>query len=97
MSNSYTESAFRDQGDQDLDTPDSPYTEGTFTVTAPTDQLPGPRIEAKSSQAGNGGHHFLSNRRIESLSHACAQNHRSGSSGIASPCSFRTCGCHADA
>jgi len=42
-----TESAFRCSDDQDADTPDSPCTEGTFAVSAPNDQLPGPRIEAK--------------------------------------------------
>jgi hypothetical protein len=45
MSN-FTASAFSDRLDQDLDTPDSLDPEGTFTINAPNDDLPDPRIQA---------------------------------------------------
>jgi hypothetical protein len=37
---SLTESAFRNQVDLDLNNPDSPDPEGTFSINAPNDQLP---------------------------------------------------------
>jgi hypothetical protein len=46
---SFTVSAFLVSVNEELDTPDSPDPEGTFSINAPNDDLSGPRIEAKGS------------------------------------------------
>jgi hypothetical protein len=45
-SGNFTVSAFSDQLNQDIDTPDSLDPEGTFSITAPNGDPPDPRIEA---------------------------------------------------